>query len=40
MGKAKIRKKIEGYEKQLQKHIAKFNEAKERDDVGSMNYMA
>jgi len=40
MGKAKIRKKIEGYEKQLKKHIEKFKEAEERDDIGSMNYMA
>ncbi|MBU0628478.1 MAG: hypothetical protein KKC75_04765 [Nanoarchaeota archaeon] len=40
MGKAKIRKKVEGYEEQLKKHITKFNEAKERDDIGSMNYMA
>ena len=40
MGKAKIRKKLEGYEKQLKKHIGKFKEAQERDDVGSMDYMA
>jgi len=38
MGKAKVRKKIEGYEKQLKIHIDKFNEAKERGDIGSMNY--
>ena len=40
MGKAKIRKKLEGYEKQLKKHISKFKEAEKRGDVGSMNYMA
>ena len=40
MGKAKIRKKVEGYEKQLKKHIGKFKEAELRGDVGSMNYMA
>jgi peptidoglycan hydrolase CwlO-like protein len=39
MGKANIRKKIEGYDKQLKKHIDKFKEAEERGDVGSMNYM-
>ena len=40
MGKAKIRKKLGGYEKQLRKHIDKFKEAEERGDIGSMNYMA
>lgn len=40
MGKAKIRKKLKGYEKQLKKHIGKFKEAETRGDVGSMNYMA
>jgi len=40
MDKAKVRKKIEGYEKQLKRHMAKFKEAEERGDVGSMNYMA
>lgn len=40
MGKAKIRKKLKGYEKQLRKHMTKFEEAKSRDAVGSMNYMA
>ena len=40
MGKAKIRKKQEGLLKQVKKHINKFNEAKQRDDVGSMEYMA
>lgn len=40
MGKTRERKKIEGYKKQIEKHIEKFNEAKEREDEGSMNYMA
>ena len=40
MGKAKVRKKLEGYKRQLEKHIDKFREAEERGDVGSMNYMA
>lgn len=40
MGKAKIRKKLEGYEKQLKKHINKFKEAQERGSIESMNYMA
>jgi len=40
MGKAKLKKKIDGYQKQLEKHIDKFSEAEERGDVGSMNYMA
>jgi len=40
MGKAKLRKKVKGYEKQLKKHIGKFKEAELRDDTGSMNYMA
>lgn len=40
MGKAKIGKKLSGYEKQLAKHISKFKEAESRGEVGSMNYMA
>ena len=40
MGKAKVRKKLEGYEKQLRKHIGKFKEAESRGDIGSMDYMA
>jgi len=40
VGKAKIRKKLEGYEKQLKKHINKFKEAQERGSIESMNYMA
>jgi len=40
MGKAKIRKKLKGYRKQLVKHIGKFKEAEAREDAGSMNYMA
>ena len=40
MGKAKIKKRLSGYEKQLKKHIKKFKEAELREDVGSMNYMA
>ena len=40
MGKAKVRKKLGGYEKQLRKHIGKFKEAESRGDIGSMNYMA
>ncbi len=40
MGKAKVRKKLSGYEKQLKKHMGKFKEAELREDVGSMNYMA
>ncbi|MBW2984468.1 hypothetical protein KY361_05100 [Candidatus Woesearchaeota archaeon] len=40
MGKAKVRKQLEGYKKQLQKHIAKFKEAEGRGSVESMNYMA
>ena len=40
MGKAKIRKKLGGYKKQLIKHISKFREAEARGDAGSMNYMA
>ncbi|HLD43565.1 MAG TPA: hypothetical protein VJB08_06310 [Candidatus Nanoarchaeia archaeon] len=34
MGKAKIRKKLEGYKKQLIKHISKFREAEERGGCG------
>ena len=37
MGKAKVRKKLGGYEKQLRKHIGKFKEAESRGDIGSMN---
>lgn len=40
MGKAKVKKKIEGYEEQLEKHIRKFKEAEKRGAVESMNYMA
>ena len=40
MGKARLRKKLQGYEKQLIKHINKFKEAEDRQDAGSMNYMA
>jgi len=40
MGKAKVKKQLEGYKKQLKKHIAKFKEAEARGSVGSMNYMA
>ena len=40
MGKASVRKKVEGYKKQLKKHIEKFKEAEDRGDIGSMNYMA
>ena len=40
MGKTKINKKLNGYKKQLIKHIKKFKEAESRDDAGSMNYMA
>ncbi len=40
MGKAKIRKKLEGYKKQLKKHIEKFKEAEERGASESMDYMA
>lgn len=39
MGKAKIRKKLLGIQKQRVKHIDKFREAFEREDEGSMNYM-
>lgn len=40
MGKAKIRKKLKGYEKQLKKHIKKFKEAEAKGAIESMNYMA
>lgn len=40
MGKAKIRKKLQGYKKQLQKHIGKFKEAQVRGVPESMEYMA
>jgi len=40
MGKAKLKKKIEGYRKQLANHIDKFKEAEERGAPESMTYMA
>ena len=40
MGKAKVRKKLEGYKKQLKKHIEKFKEAEDRGAAESMGYMA
>lgn len=40
MGKAKVRKKLEGYKKQLKEHISKFKEAEKRGATESMNYMA
>ena len=40
MGKARIKKKLKGYEKQLKKHISKFKEAKDRGAIESMNYVA
>ena len=40
MGKAKVKKKLEGYKKQLRKHIDKFKEAEKRGAAESMNYMA
>ena len=40
MGKAKLRKKVEGYKKQLEKHIEKFKEAESRGSPESMGYMA
>ena len=40
MGKAKVRKKLKGYKKQLRKHIQKFKEAEDRGAVESMDYMA
>jgi len=40
MGKAKIRKKLVGIQKQTKKHIDKFREALDRGDEGAMNYMA
>jgi hypothetical protein len=40
LGKAKVRKKLEGYKKQLQKHIAKFKEAEAQEAPESMEYMA
>ena len=39
MGKAKIRKKIKGIEKQTRLHADKMKEAFERDDEGAINYM-
>lgn len=40
MGKARLRKKLDGHKKQIIKHIKKFKEAEERGVVESMNYMA
>jgi len=40
MGKAKLRKRQNGLLEQTRAHIKKFEEAKERGDVGSMEYMA
>lgn len=40
MGKARIRKKLEGHKKQIIKHIKKFKEAEEKGAAESMNYMA
>jgi hypothetical protein len=40
MGKAKLRKKIDGQKKQIIKHIEKFKEAEERGALESMDYMA
>lgn len=40
MGKAKIRKKLDGHKKQIIKHIKKFKEAEARGATESMNYMA
>lgn len=40
MGKAKVRKQLEGYKKQLKKHIEKFKEAEDRGAAESMGYMA
>lgn len=40
MEKAKVRKKLEGYKKQLKKHIGKFKEAEKRGASESMSYMA
>ena len=40
MGKARLRKKLSGYQKQLRKHIAKFKEAEARGAIESMDYMA
>ena len=39
MGKAKIRKKIKGIEKQMRLHADKIGEAFDRDDEGAINYM-
>ena len=40
MGKAKIKKKLDGHKKQIIKHIEKFKEAEARGSIESMNYMA
>ena len=40
MGKAKVRKKQKGLLEQTRIHIKKFEEAKKRGDIGSMEYMA
>lgn len=40
MGKARLRKKHKGLLEQTRKHIKKFEEAIERGDIGSMEYMA
>lgn len=39
MGKAKLRKKIKGIEKQMKLHTDKIREAFDRDDEGAINYM-
>jgi len=40
MGKAKVRKRKDSLIEQTRKHLDKFKEAKERGDIGSMEYMA
>ncbi|MFH1510396.1 MAG: hypothetical protein ABIF10_01790 [Candidatus Woesearchaeota archaeon] len=40
MGKAKLKKKILGLQKQTKKHLAKFREAYDRGSKESMEYMA
>jgi len=40
MGKAKLKKKLLGIQKQRKKHIDKFREAFDRGDERAMNYMA
>ena len=39
MGKAKIKKKLKGIEKQMRLHTDKIGEAFKRDDEGAINYM-